>query len=225
MPSVAWSPSLGIDAPIVASEESGSEREDVLDVLIAYHRAELDGYQRRIERADTRAAGVITIAFGLSGLAATSFAALDRALGAVEIVVLAVGGLCVLASVLMAFISRDSRFRRQYLGLRILRRVARRVNVTVPLGGLPLSISAAGWFDELENAEDKLSKPSDMEWSEGASDGVAVREAVAQSLRTRVRASFTVALWSEQSSRRAALLLCGGVCVIAVAFVLTLVSG
>jgi hypothetical protein len=197
----------------------------VLDVLIAYHRAELDGYQRRIERADTRAAGVITIAFALAGLSATSFAALGHALGALQLVALVLGGCCILGGVLLAFISRDSRFRRQYLGLRVARRFARWSTVPLPMAAAIAVGPMQALLEGLENAEDKLSKPTDLDWPEGAVDAVAIREVIAQALHERVRASFTVALWTETASRRSALFLCGGLFLVAGGFALTVVAG
>jgi hypothetical protein len=210
---------------MTASEESSSARKDVLDVLIAYRRAELDGYQRLIERADNRAAGVITVAFGLRGLATASFAALGRALGAVQIGMLALGGSCVMAGVLIAFISRDTRFRKQFLAFRALGSVFR--TFLTPFGvlaGTASVVPLASMFAEVVNAEVELSKLSDIEWDEEPSNGVAVRQAIAESLRTRLGASFTVASWSERTSRRAAPLLFVGVLVVGGAFVLTVLA-
>lgn len=87
-----------------------ADAKDALDVLIEHLRAELDRVQRRIDRADLQASGVIAGGLALAGGTATALAALHQHLDATSITFAVVGGVCIAVAILVSLLGRDSRF-------------------------------------------------------------------------------------------------------------------
>jgi hypothetical protein len=88
-----------------------TEQKDTLDVAIAHERAELDRLQRRLDRVDTQASAIAASASAIGALAASVLAAVHRHIDVAGIVFIIIGGLGVGTTILVAFLSREPRFR------------------------------------------------------------------------------------------------------------------
>lgn len=84
------------------------EAADVLDVHLAYWRAEFEVHQRRLERANSRAAGLVAAALALGGATATVLAAVHRSLPFAAIVCLVLGGACTAAGAFAGITAADT---------------------------------------------------------------------------------------------------------------------
>lgn len=98
------------NSPDLTPEER-VERVASLDVLIDYRRRELDLSQTRIDRAETQAAGLIAAALAAGGVAITLLKSVGAPLSTVPIVLAALGALCLILAILVAFSSRDPQTR------------------------------------------------------------------------------------------------------------------
>jgi hypothetical protein len=76
--------------------------------LLDYWRAELALLQGRLERADSKAGGIVTACVAVAGASATGLAALGQHMTPAGIAVVSVGGLFLLASTLRAVTARDT---------------------------------------------------------------------------------------------------------------------
>jgi hypothetical protein len=186
-----------------AEEQRVRDRADALDVLIAYRRKELELYQARLERGETQAAGLITGALAVSGLAATVLThnGLD---GPGEIAVTVLGGIVLLLCFLAAFTARDSRARLSWWFPKVTR---------------GRWLRTGKWLIRLRSQLEWIGVPLTVAPGTPA-DPLAVRKQISDSLGRRCSRARKLAAWREDQVRIAALLLVGGTALILLAIVL-----
>jgi len=78
-----------------------------LELLVGYLRAELDWYLRRIDRADARAAGTITVGIAFVGIVATALLALHRSPPRPALIVMVVGGVLLILGLVFTVSTMD----------------------------------------------------------------------------------------------------------------------
>jgi hypothetical protein len=161
-------------------------------LLIDYWRAELQCLQARLDRSDSKAAGIMTACVAVAGASATGVAALHEELTAASILVLALGGLLLLASALRAVTARDTADRPA--------RWWKLINVSL----LKRGVRTQAILDARRDLKGDLQSFEPEPPS-------AVAEAIARSLRARALAAQTVADYTDGQVGLASALLFVGV--------------
>ena len=185
-----------------ASSERSASDATPDDALIGYLRAELANLQARLDRADSKAASVLTAAFTAGGLAATGIASLQPSFGPQEWIPAAIGAGFLLIAIFMAIQVRDEAEKQDWFG--------KFFN-----DGLHILRERAAWL--LDHRKDFRKKAAISLADPGAARGL-----IAENLVQRIGAGAELAWWNEKAAQTAMLVLFFGVALLVVAVIITI---
>jgi hypothetical protein len=210
------------------------EAADVLDIQLAYWRAELEVHQHRLERANTRAAGLIAAALALGGATATVLAALHRSLPFAAIVCLVLGGVCTMAGAFAGIMAADTADEPKW-GWKLVLHLPKHSEHLQPDAASGEVVDGVDHSDTTPKAADTADEPK-WGWKHPATtlkvlkdrkamhalmpstaktDPVLARRAIVESLETRARAAARVASYTNDQVWLVSVLVLTGVILLA----------
>jgi hypothetical protein len=191
------------------------EASDVLDIQLAYWRAEFEIHEHRLERATTRAAGLVAAALALGGATTTVLAALHRSLPIAAIVCLVLGGVCTVTGAFAGITAADTADEPKW-GWKDADTAdeptdePKRGWKHIELHLLKLSGKTSKLLTDREAMHALMPSPE-------KTDPILVRRAIVESLETRARAAANVASYTNDQVWFVSVLVLTGVILLAAA--------